>query len=63
MQLLVLYEISKESLPKKPTKALPIKKYGFSNRQSFQDVASDMGFDSNKSGEDIGFERILWHIW
>jgi hypothetical protein len=60
----VLYEISKESLPKKPTKALPTKNMvSFKPIKLFQDVASDMGFDSNKSGENIGFESILWHIW
>jgi dGTPase len=35
----------------------------FSNRQSFfEEVAQDMGLIPNKSGLDIGFERILWRI-
>ena len=35
------------------------KKYGFfqSDKEFFQDVASDMGMIPNKSGNDIGFER------
>jgi dGTPase len=54
----VLYEISKESLPKKPTKNIADKKIWFSNRQSFfEEVAQDMGLIPNKSGLDIGFER------
>jgi hypothetical protein len=58
MQLLVLYEISKESLPKKPTKNIADKKIWFSNRQSFfEEVAQDMGLIPNKSGLDMGFER------
>jgi len=49
----------KESLPKKPTKDIADKKYGFfqTDKAFFQDVASDMGLIPNKSGSDIGFER------
>lgn len=49
----------KESLPKKPTKNIADKKYGFfqSDKEFFQDVASELGMLSNKTGDDIGFER------
>ena len=49
----------KESLPKKPTKNIADKKYGFfqSDKTFFEEVASDMGLIPNKSGKDIGFER------
>ncbi len=49
----------KESLPKKPTKNIADKKYGFfqSDKSFFQDVASELGLLSNKTGDDIGFER------
>lgn len=49
----------KESLPKKPTKNISDKKYGFfqSDKNFFQEVASDLGLIPNKNGEDIGFER------
>jgi dGTPase len=49
----------KESLPKKPTKNIADKKYGFfqTDKVFFQEVASDMGMIPNKSGIDIGFER------
>ncbi len=49
----------KESLPKKPTKNISDKKYGFfqTDKDFFQDVAHDMGLIPNKSGEDVGFER------
>jgi dGTPase len=49
----------KESLPKKPTKNICDKKYGFfqSDKAFFQEVASDLGLISNKNGDDIGFER------
>ncbi|MBK9224006.1 MAG: deoxyguanosinetriphosphate triphosphohydrolase [Flavobacterium sp.] len=49
----------KESLPKKPTKNIADKKYGFfqSDKSFFQEVASDLGLISNKNGDDIGFER------
>ncbi|PKB16294.1 dGTP triphosphohydrolase [Flavobacterium sp. 5] len=49
----------KESLPKKPTKNIADKKYGFfqTDKTFFQEVASDMGMIPNKKGDDIGFER------
>jgi dGTPase len=49
----------KESLPKKPTKNIADKKYGFfqSDKVFFEEVAADMGLIPNKSGKDIGFER------
>jgi dGTPase len=49
----------KESLPKKPTTNIADKKYGFfqTDKSFFQDVAADMGLISNKTGNDIGFER------
>jgi dGTPase len=49
----------KESLPKKPTKDIADKKYGFfqSDKNFFEEVAKDMGLIPNKSGKDIGFER------
>lgn len=49
----------KESLPKKPTKNIADKKYGFfqSDKEFFQEVAEELGMISNKSGKDIGFER------
>jgi dGTPase len=49
----------KESLPKKPTKNIADKKYGFfqSDKVFFEEVAADIGLIPNKSGKDIGFER------
>ena len=50
----------KESLPKKPTKNIADKKYGFfqSDKDFFKEVAEELGMMiSNKSGEDIGYER------
>lgn len=49
----------KESLPKKPTKNIADKKYGFfqSDAAFFKEVASELGMISNKSGDDIGYER------
>ncbi|HQW69822.1 MAG TPA: deoxyguanosinetriphosphate triphosphohydrolase [Flavobacterium sp.] len=49
----------KESLPKKPTKNISDKKYGFfqSDKDFFKEVATELGMISNKSGEDIGYER------
>ena len=49
----------KESLPKKPTKNISDKKYGFfqSDKDFFKEVADELGMISNKSGEDIGYER------
>jgi dGTPase len=49
----------KESLPKKPTKNIADKKYGFFQTDAtfFQEVASELGMIPNKTGNDIGFER------
>ena len=49
----------KESLPKKPTSNIADKKYGFfqTDKVFFQEVASELGLISNKTGNDIGFER------
>ena len=49
----------KESLPKKPTQNIADKKYGFfqSEKHFFEEVALELGMISNKTGEDIGFER------
>lgn len=49
----------KESLPKKPTRNIADKKYGFfqTDKKFFEEVAIDMGLIPNKDGNDIGFER------
>lgn len=49
----------KESLPKKPTSRICDKKYGFfqQDKAFFLDVANELGLISNKSANDIGFER------
>ncbi|NHN26563.1 dNTP triphosphohydrolase [Flavobacterium jejuense] len=49
----------KESLPKKPTAKICDKKYGFFQQDKvfFTDVAQELGMISNKTGNDIGFER------
>ena len=49
----------KESLPKKPTQNIADKKYGFfqSDKNSFQEIANELGLISNKKNDDIGFER------
>lgn len=49
----------KESLPKKPTANIADKKYGFfqCDAHFFQDVAKELGLISNKTGDDIGYER------
>jgi dGTPase len=49
----------KESLPKRPTKNIADKKYGFfqTDKKFFSEAAKDMGLIPNKSGDDIGFER------
>lgn len=49
----------KESLPKKPTKNIGDKKYGFfqSDKEFFKEVAEELGLIPNKSGNDIGYER------
>ncbi|MEK8178798.1 deoxyguanosinetriphosphate triphosphohydrolase [Flavobacterium buctense] len=49
----------KESLPKKPTKNIADKKYGFfqSDVTFFKEVAEELGMIFNKTGEDVGYER------
>ncbi len=49
----------KESLPKKPSRNISDKKYGFfqSDKAFFKDLADDMGLIPNKKGDDLGFER------
>lgn len=49
----------KESLPKKPTKNISDKKYGFfqSDKDFFKEVATELGMIPNKTGKDIGYER------
>jgi dGTPase len=49
----------KESLPKKPTKNISDKKYGFfqSDKEFFIEVAEELGMISNKTGNDIGYHR------
>lgn len=49
----------KESLPKKPTKNICDKKYGFfqQDKEFFAEVAKELGLIPNKSGNNIGFER------
>ena len=49
----------KESLPKKPTKNISDKKYGFfqSDKDFYREVAEELGMISNKTGNDIGYER------
>lgn len=49
----------KESLPKKPTKNISDKKYGFfqTDKAFFGDVAKELGMIPNKTGNNIGFER------
>jgi dGTPase len=49
----------KESLPKKPTKNIADKKYGFfqSDVAFFNEVAEELGMIPNKTGADVGYER------
>jgi dGTPase len=49
----------KESLPKKPTKNIADKKYGFfqSDVPFFKEVAEELGMIPNKTGADVGYER------
>ena len=49
----------KESLPKKPTTKICDKKYGFfqQDKDFFKEVAGELGLISNKTGNDIGYER------
>ena len=49
----------KESLPKKPTKHIADKKFGFfqSEKTSFQEVAKELGLIQTREGKDISFCR------
>lgn len=49
----------KESLPKKPTKHIADKKFGFfqSDKENFQEVAEELGLVQTRSGKDISFSR------
>ncbi|MBU3026515.1 dGTP triphosphohydrolase [Zobellia galactanivorans] len=49
----------KESLPKKPTKHIADKKFGFfqTEKAAFQEIAADLGLIQTRNGEDISFSR------
>ncbi|CAZ95987.1 MULTISPECIES: dGTP triphosphohydrolase [Zobellia] len=49
----------KESLPKKPTKHIADKKFGFfqTEKTAFQEIAADLGLIQTRNGEDISFSR------
>ena len=49
----------KESLPKKPTKHIADKKFGFfqSDKENFQEVAEELGLVQTRTGKDISFSR------
>jgi len=49
----------KESLPKKPTKHIADKKFGFfqSEKENFQEVAEELGLIQTRDGKDISFSR------
>lgn len=49
----------KESLPKKPTKHIVDKKYGFfqSQKEFFLDVVEELGLDPIRSGKDVAYNR------
>jgi dGTPase len=49
----------KESLPKKPTKNIADKKFGFfqADKLFFEEVAKELGLINNKTAPHIGFER------
>jgi len=49
----------KESRPKKPTKHIADKKFGFfqSDKESFQEVAEELGLIQTRDGKDISFSR------
>ena len=49
----------KESLPKKPTKHIADKKFGFfqSEKQTFLSVAEELGLTQTREGSDISFSR------
>ena len=49
----------KESLPKKPTKHIADKKFGFfqSEKDTFEEVAQELGLKQTRTGKDISFSR------
>lgn len=49
----------KESIPKKPTKHIADKKFGFfqSEKDAFTDVANELGLKQTRDGEDISYAR------
>jgi len=49
----------KESLPKKPTRHIAEKKFGFfqSEKDTFMDVANELGLNQTRKGDDISFSR------
>ncbi|KAA2219074.1 dGTP triphosphohydrolase [Maribacter flavus] len=49
----------KESLPKKPTKHISDKKFGFfqTEKEAFMDVAQDLGLIQTRNGSDVSFAR------
>ncbi len=49
----------KESLPKKPTKHIADKKFGFfqSEKDNFQEVAAELGLNQTRIGKDISYSR------
>ena len=49
----------KESLPKKPTKHIADKKFGFfqSEKDSFREVAKELGLLQTRDGKDVSFSR------
>ena len=49
----------KESLPKKPTGHIAEKKFGFfqSEKDTFMDVANELGLNQTRKGKDISFSR------
>ncbi|NNK76036.1 MAG: dNTP triphosphohydrolase [Maribacter sp.] len=49
----------KESLPKKPTKHITDKKFGFfqSEKHAFNEVAKELGLNQTRKGKDISFSR------
>ena len=49
----------KESLPKKPTKHITDKKFGFfqSEKQTFLSIAEELGLKQTRGGKDISFSR------
>lgn len=55
----VFMKYPKESLPKKPTQKIADKKYGFFQQDKlfFKDIATELGLISNKTADNIGFER------